>query len=370
MSSFLQTLAQVKTQLESVHFGLGKERDFFVENLSLLTSSGMGVSQALDEIIREMRSREMKRILEIIKDDVESGAPLWRSLERTGIFPDHTVSLLRVGEESGKLIENLKVVASQEEKQRTFRSQLQAAMLYPLIVFSFTVVIGVGVAWFILPRLATVFTSLKVKLPLITRVLLAVGEMLGGSGAVLVPLFFLVVAIGVYLVFFFPQTRFLGRNLACLLPGTSRLIQELEVARFSYLLGTLFQAGIPVTQALDSLEHATGFPYYARVYRQLRLGLDQGYSFQKTFAEHPASRKWIPGPVQQLIVAGEQSGNLTEILLRISQTYEEKTATTTKNLTVILEPILLIMVWFGVLGVALAVILPIYGLIGNFNQGF
>jgi type II secretory pathway component PulF len=309
--------------------------------------------------------------LERMKEDVESGSPLWRALERTDIFSEHTVSLLRIGEESGRLVQNLKVVGAQEEKERVFRSQLEAAMLYPLFVLSFTVVIGVGVAWFILPKLSTVFLSLKIELPIFTRILLVIGQVLAHTGIVVVPLFLLLLILAVYVGFFFPPTRFIGLNLFCVTPGVKRLIQELEVSRFTYLLGTLLEAGVPVTSALASLEDATIFPLYKKLYRFLRLRLDEGFSFQQSFAAYPGINRQIPAPVQQLIVAGEQSGTLTEILGKISASYEEKTAITTKNLTVILEPFLLVVVWLGVLGVALAVILPIYGLIGRFNtHGF
>jgi len=368
MSAIFSYLVKLKNYLNSIHFGLGKDKEYFIENLSLLTSSGMGVGQAIDAIRAEIRSKEMKAILLGMKDDVESGSSLWRALEKTGLFPEHTVSLLRIGEESGKLVQNLKVVGAQEEKERVFRGQLQAAMLYPMFVLTFTVVIGVGVAWFILPKLTTVFTSMKVELPWITKVMLAVGGLLAGQGIIIIPIFLVSLALGLFIVFFFPPTRFLGRNLMSSLPGIGRLIQELEIARFSYLLGTLLEAGIPVTHSLDLLEKATSFPHYQKFYRFLRASLDEGFSFQHSFTAYPKSTRWIPSPVQQLVVAGEQSGTLTEILSKISQSYEEKTSLTTKNLTVILEPVLLVIVWVGVLGVALSVILPIYGLIGGFND--
>lgn len=281
MPTLISYLAQIKTYLESIHFGLGKDKEYFIENLSLLASSGMGVGQSIDSIMAEVRSKEMRAILLKMKDDVESGSSLWRALEKTGLFPEHTISLLRIGEESGKLVQNLKVIGAQEEKERVFRGQLQAAMLYPMFVLTFTIVIGVGVAWFILPKLSTVFTSMKVELPLITKILMAVGSLLAGQGIIIVPLFLGTIAVLLFVVFFYPPTRFLGRNLMSSLPGIGRLIQELEIARFSYLLGTLLEAGIPVTHSLDLLEKATSFPYYQKHYRHLRLHLDEGYSFQK-----------------------------------------------------------------------------------------
>src|SRR3989338_1043666 len=140
--------SDVRSQMYSLF--LGKERDYFVENLSMLISGGLPIMSALDAIAKEMRSRRMKSVIANIKIDIESGFPLWRTLARTNLFPEHAVSLIRLGEESGKLIENLKVVAIEQEKNRVFKSKLRSAMMYQVFVLSLTVIIGVGIAWFIL----------------------------------------------------------------------------------------------------------------------------------------------------------------------------------------------------------------------------
>ena len=96
--------------------------------------------------------------------------------------------------------------------------------------------------------------------------------------------------------------------------------------------------------------------------------IEMGNSFQKSFVSYPKVDKLIPPPMQQLIFSGEQSGNLNKTLIKIGQVLEEKSDTTTKNLTIIMEPILLVIVWAGVVGVAFAVILPIYSLVGGINK--
>lgn len=348
-------------------FGAAKDKQFFLENLSLLTGSGLGVAQSLEAIEFEMKTRHMREITAVMRRNLESGYPLWHALEIANLFPTYTIALLKIGEESGRLSENLKIIGNQQAKETTFKSQLRAAMMYPLFVLMLTLVIGIGIAWFILPKLANVFSSINAKLPLITRVVLKLGEILQNYGWLIIPLSLLVGGLCFYLLFLNRKTNYLGKNFLCRLPGIGRLIQELEVARFGYLLGTLLDAGIQVTQALDSLEKATAFPHYQALYSHLRRQIDQGDSFKTGLASFSASGRLIPRPIQQLVVAGEQSGSLTDILGQISRAYEAKVEITTKNLTVILEPILLLIVWLGVLGVALSVILPVYGLIGGFN---
>lgn len=346
-------------------FLAGKERTYFIENISLLIASGMGVLEALDAIAGDLRSKKMRRIVASLRERIESGSPFWRALQSANIFADHTMSLVRIGEDSGKLAENLRIIGAQQEKERAFQSKIRSAMLYPVFVLGLTLTVGVGIAWFILPKLSLVFSQLRIELPTVTKFLIAFGTFLGAYGNIVVPLALLALSALIYFVFYFPKTRRVGQTLLFAVPGIKQLIQEVELARFGYLLGTLLQAGLPVTQAIDSLATATVFPHYKKFYLYLSESVEEGNSFEKSFARYRGLRRLLPTPVQQLIITGEKSGRLPETLVRVSQNYEVKNEATTKNLMVILEPILLVIVWVGVVAVALAVILPIYSLIGG-----
>ncbi|MDP2656080.1 MAG: type II secretion system F family protein [bacterium] len=348
-------------------FGLAKERDFFVENLSMLIAGGMSILTALDAIGKDMRSSRMKNITANMRLDIESGSPLWKALSKSKLFPGHAISLIRLGEESGKLSENLKIVSDEQEKDRSFRSKIHSAMMYPMFVLSLTVIIGIGVAWFILPKLALVFSQLKIELPLVTKILIGVGIFLGAYGQYVVPA--VVVGIGAlfFFIFSFSRTKFIGQAILFALPGVSGLLKEVELSRLGYLLGTLLASGLPVTHAFDSLAHATEISQYRALYIHMRDSIGDGNSLRKSFTTFKKIARLVPSPIQELIVAGEQSGTLSEVLLRIGASYDAKAETSTKNLSVILEPILLVIVWLGVVAVALAVILPIYSLIGGFK---
>lgn len=333
----------------------------------MMLSSGMNILSALDAVSAELKSERMKRIVRDLKDDIDAGSPLWRAFEATALLPAHVVSLVKIGEEAGRLPENLKVIAAQEEKERSFRSKIRSAMMYPLFVMALTLVVGIGISWFILPRLAGVFSELKIQLPFITRALIAFGRFLGDYGAFVVPIFIAALAAVIYIFFVMPKTKAVGQSILFRLPGVGRLIREAELARMGYILGTLLGAGLPIVDAINSLAQATASYEYQRFYGILRDQIEGGNSFARSFAMYPKSRKLIPAPIEQLVVSGEQSGRLPDVFLRIGETFEAKTETTTKNLAIILEPILLVVVWVGVVAVALAVILPIYSLIGGLN---
>ncbi len=348
--------------------GSGEELDHLIENLAMLLASGMGLVQALSAVSQDIRSRPLRNLLKKLQDDVDAGLSLSSALERTPILPAYVVRLIRIGEEAGQLEQNLKVVALQQQKDRMLRTKIKSAMLYPVMVLVLAVIIGLTVSWFILPRLAVVFSNLKLELPLLTRMLIATGNFLSHFGIVAVPAGIFGIVVLVYFVFYFPKTKGFGQGLLFLLPASGTLLQEIELTRLGYLLGHLLAAGLPIVEAVELLIPATNMKLYRAFYATTAASLEDGDSFEQIFARISKSRRLIPVPVQQMIISAEQSGNLPEALMRIGQTYEEKTDTTAKNLTILLEPILLVIVWLAVVAVALAVILPLYRLLGGLNK--
>lgn len=351
-----------------VNFEIGNERQYFIEQLSMLLGSGMPVETALSAIGKEIRSKRLKKIIVEIGSDIESGSTISTALNKTAIFQQSTISLIRIGEQSGRLSENLKVVAQQEQKEREFRSKLTSAMMYPGFVFTLTIVVGLGIAWFILPRLASVFASLHAKLPLITVWLIAFGSFLGKYGSIVIPVFVVTSFLLLFFVFAYKKTNFLGQAILFHLPGISGLLREVELARFGSLLGNLLSAGLPVLDSLQSLTESSTLYRYKKFYNHLYERIKEGNSFQKSFELYKQSKYLIPTPIQQLVITAEQSGNLAPSLIKIGEMYERKTEDTAKNVTVLLEPILLVIVWLGVVSVALAVILPLYSLLGSLNS--
>jgi len=348
--------------------GTGVERELFIENLAMLLHSGMDVLSAMDAIADEVRTKRMKQVVAKVRADVADGATLWRSVESTHILKDYVVSLLRMGEEAGRLVENLRVIVIQQRKERSFKAKLRSAMAYPVLVLSVAFVIGMGLAVYILPRLESVFGSLALDLPILTRFLLDFGGFMRTNGTWVAPLFTAIFLVLMYVVFFARRTRVIGQWILFHLPGIRRLVQEVELARLGYILGTLLEAGLPIVEALRSLHDATVFYAYGNLYERLSEDIELGETFRDGLNSFKRSRRLIPPSIQQIIIAGEQSGRLPEAFKQIGEMYDEKTETTAKNVTTVLEPLLLIVVWIGVAGVALAVIMPIYGLIGGLND--
>lgn len=345
-----------------------RQSEFFIENLSLLLSSGMDPLSALNSLKLESRSQRLRERIDILISELQNGSPLWRGLKKSSLAPGNVLSLIRIGEETGRLSENLKEAVLSQNKEKEFRAKIRSALYYPVIVLILTLTIGIGISWFILPRLATVFAQLKFELPLPTQVLITFGRLLGDWGVIIVPIATLVVLSLIYFIFIFHETNFIGQKILFSLPAINNLLREAELARLGYLLGSLLQAGIPLNEALKSIVSNTGTRMYQKLYTDIQESIEEGNSFQKSFQKFPKFDKLIPYSVQQMIVSAEQSGNLAQTFRKIGENYESRIQETSKNLSVIIEPVLLIIIWLGVVGVALAVILPIYSLIGNFNN--
>ncbi|HEY5695318.1 MAG TPA: type II secretion system F family protein [Candidatus Saccharimonadales bacterium] len=342
-----------------------KYREYFTAELAQLIAAAVPLHEALYSLQATSRSRSLRRVLAQMQRDIDEGEPLYKALRRSDLVTGQTLALVQFGEQSGNLSENLALAAKQEEKQRVLRAKLGSALTYPMFVLAVTVLVGIGVATFLLPRLTATFSQLHTELPWITKVMVGVGTVLGAHGWWAVPLFFLTcIAVG-YVLFVAKPSRGVGRLMLFYVPGASRLIHQVDVSLFGYLAGTLLSAGLPVTQTLELMEQATESPPYKRLYRQMAQALANGDSFKTIFAREPAIARLLPAPVQQMIVAGEQSGNLPGTLMVISRSYEDKADVSMRNLEAILEPVLLIIVWFGVMGVAVAVILPIYQLVSG-----
>lgn len=345
-----------------------KEREYFTENLALLLRSAVLIGEALESLRATATTSRMKKALSQMMDDIESGFSLADALERSGVVSDQTLALVRMGEKSGRLVENLQLAAQQEEKRHMFRAKIRSAMIYPSFVLGLTLIVGIGISWLLLPRLANTFTQLQVELPLITKVAIGFGQFLQTHGVIAVPAFLGGLALFGYILFGAPRTKTIGQRMMLRMPGIGRLMKEVEIAQFGYLLGTLLNAGLPITHALGLLASAAGSPRYKKLYTSLTHSLDSGYSFKESLVSYKHSRALLPGPVQQMVAAGERSGSLPEVLTTVGRTYEQKSDITTSNLEALIEPILLVIVWIGVMLVAIAVIVPVYSLVGGLQQ--
>ena len=350
--------------LAITHFGLGKFRSAFIQNLAMMLGAGLHVTEALDALMREAPKGPMKKLIKKIHHDVENGSSLWRAMDKQAFFTPYTIALVRIGEESGNLAENLDNLAVQDEKDQGMKQKVKMAMIYPMIVIVLTIVIAIGLSWFILPQLVGVLYALNVDLPPTTRFVIAISDFFTEHGATAVPLFALGAMVLSTLVKF-TKLRYIAQWFVLHIPGVKSLIKEASIARFGIILGSLMKAGVPPVEALQSLADVTSLIRYKRFYQKLTTHIQVGDSFATSFEKIKKSRRVLPVSVQQIISTGEKSGRLSDVLEKIAHIYQKKAEETAQKLPIILEPMLLFVIAGMVAFIAFSIIVPIYSVVGN-----
>ncbi len=336
---------------------------YFFEDLSILLRAGMDVVAAVRVMEHQSRHKNEQRFYRHLAEELEDGNKLWKTLESFGIVPLYMLSLVRIGEESGNLPENLQMAVKYQQQLQQFTARIRSALIYPSIVVTLALLVAIAVSWFVIPRIAQTLSSFNLELPFLTRALISFGNFMSTQGITTLPW----VVVGIVLVFIIlfvvKQTRWMGQFLIFHLPIAHDVIRSNEVARAGYILGILLRAGMPIVRSLEALRDVTDMPNYRRLYQQMRDAVEAGNSFEQYFREHPKADSFIPVIAQHMMFAGEKGGQLPETLLMMGETFENKADAKVKNLTIILEPAALIIVGVMVLLFAFAVILPIYSFV-------
>jgi len=339
------------------------KKKYFIQGLAMLLGSGISLFKSFDIIISETKTGRFKKTLMRMKNDIDAGLTLWKSLENSNIFDNDEISLIRIGEESGTLVKNLELLFEKQQKQSVFRSRIISALIYPSIILLVGFLASIFIAWFIIPNFVSVFVGFDIDLPIFTQYLILLSDFIGHYGFWAVLIIFFPIFTIIYFIFFFKKTKFIGYFILNKIPGIKGLLSEIELARFGYSMNTLLSAGVSINQSLFSIFNATSSPKYQNFYISLKEKIEEGNSFKKSFVLIGRLSNIIPFFAREMIIAGEESGNLSDTFLRIGKIFEERSEITIKNLTIIIEPLMLIIIWIWVVIVVLAIILPIYNLI-------
>jgi type IV pilus assembly protein PilC len=347
---------------------LASYKQILFENLVLMISSGINIVTALMEFKAESKIKALDETLDGMIDEIRNGQPFWQTLKNYKIIKGNMLDVIRIGEESGNLEANLETVLLQQRKDKEIRSKLQTAGLYPAIVLTVLAVVGSAILVFVLPRLTEVYASFNTELPWITKMMIQLGAFMGKYGQIFVPSVLAVIALIAFFLFINPKTKWIGQKITLTIPILKTAMMQLEMTRFGYLMNSLQSSGFKIVDSMDIIVQATEIYEYKKMYQFFADSLSNGDSFAQSFERYKSSRRLLPIYVRQAIISGEQTGKLKESFKAIGDAFQKEYDYTTANLYVLMEPILLIIVWIGVSVMAVAVILPIYSLIGNFSS--
>ena len=340
------------------------DKVFLIRYLSLMLKVGTDLFSAIDILIEYFESGPIRRFLLEIRSHLEQGKPFSLAFEQhPEIFSSTIANLIKAGETSGNLEITLEQVTKNLEKEKSLNSKIISSITYPIILVIASFAMVVFLVTFAIPRLGEMFLSTGQPIPTYTRIVLTVGMFLNKYIYIFVPLF---IAIPLALYFYFFKTKGGKEMLNSLLekiPMFRNVIEKMALQRLSSTLASLIKAGMPITQAINVTADAVGYSKYTEALKRissqyLAQGLNIGEAFRKETV--------FPSVLTNLIAISEKAGRMDEILITLSNFYEEEIDTSLKTLTSLIEPLLLLVLGLVVGGIALSLIVPIYQLIGQF----
>jgi len=338
-----------------------------IESIYLIIDSGQDILTAIRASSEDASDKRLQKLLGIIDHDLRHGSKFWQALEKYEFIPPRFINIIKVGEENGIMHETMRIVIEQANHEKDLNSKVMSASIYPIIILSLTVVIGLGISWFILPQLTSLYTSFGTEIPWTTKMLVNFGNFVRNNGYWFIPTMITSVILIGRLYKKNKKFKLFGENFQLYLPGFKQILLESEMSRLGNILGSLLDVGIPFDKSLNSLIEATPMLLYKEMYKDFYAGVMQGLSFAQFFSQAKPPKRVMPASVRHLIMAGEKSGNLPKVFIQIGITFNKKITKTADNLAKILEPMLLIIMFSFVAILAMGIIQPIYSQLGNLN---
>jgi MSHA biogenesis protein MshG len=330
----------------------------FSRQMSTLQRTNVPILRALSGLQDSTGKPAFAEVLADIRSSLEQGRELSVAMARhPRVFSDFYVAMVRVGEISGRLAEVFSRLFTHLEFEKDVRSQIRAALRYPMFVLIAGAVAMVVLNLFVIPVFAGVFAGFHAKLPVMTRILIGVSEFTVRWWPALA-----LAAAGVFIalraVLSSTEGRYRWDALKLRIPVVGQVILKATLARFSRSFALASQSGIPVLQALTVVARTTDNAYVGRKIEELRDAIDRGDSLY-----HGAVASGVFTPVVlQMIAVGEETGEIDALLTEIAGMYERETAYSIKELSTIIEPVLLVLMALLVLVLALGVFMPMWSL--------
>jgi len=339
-----------------------KDKLMFTRNLSVMIASGLPLSRAIKNLELQTKNKKFSKVLEEVHKDIQSGLAFSDGLAKyPGIFGDLFVNMIRVGETSGNLEEVLGILAVQLEKEHELSSRVKGAMTYPIVILIAMIGVMIVMLTYILPKIMGIFKDMQVELPASTKFVIALSDALMNHG--------ILIAIGFFVSLFFAKIFFQTESgkktigfLAINLPIIGKIVVKINCARFSRIYSSLLKSGVSVLESLRILSNTLTNYYYKDVFSQSMEQIQKGATLSSLIEKNP---KIFPVLVYQMLEVGEETGKTEEVLFKLAEFYEEEIAQITKNMSSIIEPLLMIIIGSAVGFFAVSMLQPMYSLMEN-----
>ncbi len=336
-----------------------EDKILFVQNLSIVLKAGVPLTKGLKILVVQTKNAKFRNVLQAVYLDVEQGKTLSESLEKyPKIFPNIFVSMVRVGEASGNLDKSLEYLAIQLQREHDLVSKTKGAMIYPAVIVFTIIVVGILMSIFVLPKLVGIFKESNIELPLTTKMVIAFTDFMSGHPVLVLGGFVALIAGFIAAYRTEKGARVFDKTLL-LMPIFGEIAKKINMARFCRIMSSMLKSGTPILEGLQitstSLSNVQYRDALGKVVQDVKIGKTLGGAL----AQYPGLFSYL---VTQMIDVGEESGTVDQILEELAVHFEIEVDDTMRNLSSVIEPVLLLVIG-GVVGVlAMALISPIYSL--------
>lgn len=334
----------------------------FARNLGAMLGAGLALTRALSVLERQMRNPKLSRIIAEIAGDIRRGDTLHQALAKfPRIFSRLFIAMVRAGEEGGDLSGSLGTIADQMERMYQLKNKIRSALIYPAVVVIAIFGIGAFMMINVVPTLAQTFAEMKAELPVSTQVIITISNILV-EYTVLALLGVITFVCAIYMT---ARTR-LGKRAKDIfflrMPLIGPMVREVNAARTARTLASLLSSGVDVLASLEIAGEVVQNEYFKEVIEAAHRNVSQGQPLSAAFTRR---EDLYPAFVGEMMSVGEETGEVTEMLKRLAIFYEEEVDRKTKDLSTIVEPLLMILIGGAVGFFAISMISPIYSLSEN-----
>lgn len=328
-------------------------------NVSGMLKAGLPLSRALSVIERQSQNPKLKLVIRDVRERIQQGEQFNVALQAyPRVFDELYVSMVRAGEESGGLSDTLGLLSIQMERAATLKKRIRGAMIYPAIVITIMTIIGIVMMIYVMPSITGTFKKMEVELPSTTTALIAASDFLVAHTVLTLGL----LIGGIVGFLYFLRTRpgkYLFHFLIIKLPVIGPMVKETNSARTARTLASLLTAGVGVIHALDITKDVVQNVHYKPILLEARKAVEAGQPLSAVFATHD---QLYPVFVGEMLQVGEETGEMSHMMKELAEFYETEVERKTKDLSTIIEPLLMVLIGGTVGFFALAMIAPIYSL--------
>lgn len=339
-----------------------KDKIALLGNFSTMLAAGISILESVDSLLEDAKGNQRK-VLQALREDLIQGKHVYVCFSRfPQIFDKVTVNIIKASEEAGTLDVTLLDIKNHIQKEMEFLDKVRSAMIYPIMIFIVFIAVMLGILIFVIPRMASVFTRMKVELPLPTKIMITMSDFILNQYIALI--IGIIAFIGLLIVLY-KKKRGLVLGVFFSMPLISDLVRQMDITRFAQSMSLLLRSGLTITQALELCQEIVWRRDVSLLIKHTHTVVMSG----KRVSEGLRNGKGIfPVILIKIIEAGEKTGSLDKSLQDIGEYMDYQVSRTLATLTSLLEPIMLIFIGVVVGGMMMSIIAPIYGMIGQINN--